>query len=57
MQRIAGDAALRARLRLRSLETAKSRDWDRVWDALFAEYARVVTAPEPAIAAAALRAG
>lgn len=44
MQRLAGDGALRTRLRARSLDCAVERDWHRVWDGLFAEYETVVQA-------------
>jgi glycosyltransferase involved in cell wall biosynthesis len=44
MQRLAGDAALRMKLRVRSLQSAAERDWKRVWDDLFAEYAAVLEA-------------
>lgn len=42
MQRIAGDAALRSKLRGRSLASAAQRDWGRIWDELFTEYAQAV---------------
>jgi len=42
MQRLAGDASLRVKLRLRGLETVRERDWARIWDLLFAEYAAVI---------------
>ncbi|MHB8839510.1 MAG: glycosyltransferase family 4 protein, partial [Gemmatimonadaceae bacterium] len=42
MQRIAGDPALRARLRTRSLQSAAERDWGRIWDDLFSEYAQAI---------------
>jgi hypothetical protein len=42
MQRIGGDATLRATLRARSLASAAQRDWGRIWDDLFTEYARAV---------------
>ena len=45
MQRLAGDAPLRLRLRARSLDSVAERDWDRIWDGLFAEYASVVARP------------
>ncbi|MEK7239080.1 MAG: glycosyltransferase family 1 protein [Gemmatimonadota bacterium] len=45
MQRLAGDAPLRRRLRARSLDSAAKRGWDHIWDGLFAEYASVVARP------------
>lgn len=49
MQRVAGDAALRSTLRARSLGSAAQRDWGRIWEDLFKEYARAVAdgAPMP----------
>jgi glycosyltransferase involved in cell wall biosynthesis len=44
MQRLAGDASLRVKLRLRAFETVRERDWARIWDGLFAEYAAVIAA-------------
>ncbi|MCX5761225.1 MAG: glycosyltransferase family 1 protein [Gemmatimonadetes bacterium] len=41
MQRLASDASLRQTMREQALECAASRDWGRVWDGLFAEYALV----------------
>ncbi len=55
MQRLAGDAQLRLRLRARSLESAAERDWDRIWDGLFAEYASVVAPPAPRTSAGPAR--
>jgi glycosyltransferase involved in cell wall biosynthesis len=57
MQRLAGDAPLRARLRIRSLSTAAARDWGRVWDSLFTEYAVVLAAGAPLRAEAAVVTG
>ncbi len=42
LQRLMGDASLRARLRTRALASAAARDWGRIWDDLFVEYATVV---------------
>ena len=55
MQRIAGDAALRSTLRARSLASAAQRDWGRIWEDLFKEYAHAVAdeAPRPLTEAAA----
>jgi glycosyltransferase involved in cell wall biosynthesis len=50
-QRLAGDAALRMKLRLHSLDTAAARSWERVWDSLFAEYAEVLGARPVPVAA------
>lgn len=44
MQRLAGDANLRTKLRARALQSAAEHDWGRIWDGLFAEYASVVSA-------------
>ncbi len=48
MQRVAGNVALRAALRGRSLASAAQRDWARIWDALFVEYAEAVGRARPA---------
>lgn len=45
LQQLAGDVALRRRLTIRSLETAAARDWNTVWDDLFAEYRAVAGTP------------
>ena len=47
MQRIAGDAALRSTLRARSLASAAQRDWGRIWEDLFKEYAQAVADEAP----------
>ncbi len=44
MQRLAGDANLRTRLRARALQSAADHDWGRIWDGLFVEYEAVANA-------------